>query len=223
MALDLKLDEKPWWQAAVLGGLVGAILVAVGELSYPGFKQKRVEIEGARTQLTSLNAEIEKGRAAERKLAQFREEVKKLELELQKLLQVLPPERDTEDLIKKVEALVHQGDFALSSFQTREPVPKEFYKEYPMNVALRGTYHNLALFFMRLGNFSRIINVEDLRIKGLDSERGKTITATFVAKTFIYTGDSDAAAPAPGPRPPRGGHPVGAGADAVKGKELSTE
>jgi type IV pilus assembly protein PilO len=214
MALDLKLDEKPWWQAVAYGLLLAVVLGLLAEWAYPDFNQKRKDIAAAKNQLSSLTAEIEKGRAAERKLSQFREEVKKLELELQKLLQVLPPEKDTEDLIKKVEALVHQGDFTLLSFRTGQPVPRDFYKEYPMSIALNGTYHNLALFFSRMGNFSRIINVEDLKIHALANAPGKTINSTFVAKTFIYTG-GDVVAPPPGPGKKAPGN-VQRGAAAIK-------
>ena len=202
MAIELKFEDKVWWVAAIWGLVMGGILVLAAEYGYPNFQQARKDIDGKKAQLTSLTAEIEKGRAAERKLSQFREEVKKLELELQKLLQVLPPERDTEDLIKKVEALIHQGDFTLLTFRTNEPIPRDFYKEYPFNVSLNGTYHNLALFFSRMSNFSRIVNVEDLRVHGIDAP-GKTIGATFVAKTFIYIGDTPQ-----GPKKGAGG-PVG--------------
>jgi Tfp pilus assembly protein PilO len=99
MALDdlFKFEEKPMWQAAVTGVVIAGLLVGVAEWQF--FGPRRRDIDAAKAKYASLSAEIEKGRAAERKLAQFREEVKKLELELQKLLQVLPPERDTEDLI----------------------------------------------------------------------------------------------------------------------------
>ncbi len=219
MAIELKFDEKPWWVAAIWGVVLAVVLSVAAEYGYPNFQQKRKDIESAKAQLTSLTAEIEKGRAAERKLSQFREEVKKLELELQKLLQVLPPERDTEDLIKKVEALIHQGDFSLLTFRTNEPIPRDFYKEYPFNVSLNGTYHNLALFFSRMSNFSRIVNVEDLRVHGIDAP-GKTIGATFVAKTFIYIGDQPAGPKkgAGGPVGPPPSNPVHSGADAAKAK-----
>ena len=212
MALDdlFKFEEKPMWQAAVTGVVIAGLLVGVAEWQF--FGPRRREIDAAKAKYASLSAEIEKGRAAERKLAQFREEVKKLELELQKLLQVLPPERDTEDLIKKVEALVHQGDFSLLVLRTNEPIPKDFYKEYPFSIVLNGTYHNLALFFSRMANFSRIINVEDLRMHDLGNVPGKTLNATFVAKTFIYIGDENAQAPAPpvgNRRPPPGPRPAG--------------
>jgi len=217
MALDdlFKFEEKPMWQAAVTGLILAGVLIGVAEWQF--FTPRRRDIDAAKAKYASLSAEIEKGRAAERKLAQFREEVKKLELELQKLLQVLPPERDTEDLIKKVEALVHQGDFSLLVFRTNEPIPKDFYKEYPFSIVVNGTYHNLALFFSRMANFSRIINVEDLRMHDLgNSVPGKTLNATFVAKTFIYIGDESAqAAPPPGPRRPS--------APGKPGKDTGTE
>ena len=222
MALEdfFKFEDKPMWQAAVTGLVLAGLLVGVAEWQF--FTPRRRDIDAAKAKYASLSAEIEKGRAAERKLAQFREEVKKLELELHKLLQVLPPERDTEDLIKKVEALVHQGDFSLIVFRTNEPVPKEFYKEYPFSIVLNGTYHNLALFFSRMANFSRIINVEDLRINGIGNVPGKTLNASFVAKTFIYTGDEGQAAPPPGNKPPAKGN-VQRGAAAIKGKDLPNE
>jgi type IV pilus assembly protein PilO len=217
MALDdlFKFEEKPMWQAAVTGIVIAGMLVGVAEWQF--FGPRRRDIDAAKAKYASLSAEIEKGRAAERKLAQFREEVKKLELELQKLLQVLPPERDTEDLIKKVEALVHQGDFSLLVLRTNEPIPKDFYKEYPFSIVLNGTYHNLALFFARMANFSRIINVEDLKMHELGNVAGKTLNATFVAKTFIYIGDANAQAPAP----PQGNRRPPPGARA--GKEAGSE
>src|ERR1700730_12780176 len=66
-----------------------------------------------------------------------------------------------------------------------------------------------------MSRFSRIVNVEDLRIAGLNDVAGKSIAAYFVAKTFIYTGDETgqqtaggaagppgaAAAAAPGAKP----------------------
>ena len=60
---------------------------------------------------------------------------------------------------------------------------------------LDGSYHNLALFFDRISRFSRIINVEDLLVTALpvvknpkdpNAVNPHTITATFVAKTFVY-------------------------------------
>ena len=187
MALELKLEEKKWQVALVIGLVIGLFL-AVG-VHYAWIRKINEDIVKKQSELKGLQEEIAKGRAAERKLSQFREEVKRLELELSKLLQILPSSRNTEELIKRIETLTRQGDFTLKRFTPGEPVNKEFYAEYPIDISLDGTYHNLALFFDRMSRFSRIINVEDLKIANLESTTGKSISAQFVAKTFIYTGD----------------------------------
>jgi Tfp pilus assembly protein PilO len=187
MALQLKLDDKPWYYALGVGLLIGAALA--GAVHYAWFRGLNTDIKNKRAELEGLQQEIQKGRAAERKLSQFREEVKRLELELAKLLQILPSKRNTEELIKRIETLTRQGDFTLKKFTPGEFVPKEFYSEWPIDISLDGTYHNLALFFDRMSRFSRIINVEELRVGSLDNVPGKSITANFIAKTFLYTGD----------------------------------
>jgi type IV pilus assembly protein PilO len=208
VALQLKLEDKPWYYA--LGWGLGIGIILAGAVHYAWFRGLNAQIKTKRSDLEALHQEIQKGLAAERKLPQFREEVRRLELELAKLLQVLPSKRNTEELIKRIETLTRQGDFTLKKFTPGEFVAKEFYSEWPIDIQLDGTYHNLALFFDRMSRFSRIINVEDLRVTALDSVPQKSIAAVFVAKTFIYTGEEQAApvegqpgaAPAAAPPPP---------------------
>ena len=195
MAIDLKLDDKKWYYALAYGLIIGAVVA--GAVHYAWFRPLNAQIRDKRTQLEGLQQEIQKGRAAERKLAQFREEVRRLEVELGKLLQVLPSKRNTEELIKRIETLTRQGDFTLKKFTPQDFIPKEFYAEWPIDIAVDGTYHNLALFFDRMSRFSRIIHVEALKISERSDTPQKSISATFVAKTFIYTGD-EAATTAPG-------------------------
>ena len=208
MALDLRLEERSW-KFALGVGLAFGIAVG-GSVHYAWFRGLNEEIARKRTELDGLNQEIQKGRAAERKLSQFREEVKRLELELSKLLQILPSKRNTEELIKRIETLTRQGDFTLKKFTPGEFVNKDFYSEWPIAISLDGTYHNLALFFDRMSRFSRIVNVEEMKIGSLGSQgdqQGRSISANFVAKTFIYTADEK-----PEPAPKKAGARPGLGA-----------
>src|SRR6266542_1993331 len=212
-ALDLKLEEKKWYVALIIGVVIAIVLAGI--VQYLWFSGINDDIKRKKTELDGLNQEIQKGRAAERKLSQFREEVKRLELELGKLLLILPSQRNTEELIKRVEALTRQGDFRLKKFTPGDFVHKDFYSEWPIDIQLDGTYHNLALFFDRMSRFSRIINVEEMKITAMNDPT-KSIGASFVAKTFIYT--EEKAAPAPGKK---GAAPLGgaaAKAQAIKKK-----
>jgi type IV pilus assembly protein PilO len=213
MALELRLENRKWSVALALGLVFG--LALAGAVHYAWLRGLNEEIKVKRTELEGLQKEIQKGRAAERKLAQFREEVKRLEIDLAKLLQILPSKRNTEDLIKRIETLTRQGDFTLKKFTPGEFASKDFYSEWPIAIQLEGTYHNLALFFDRMSRFSRIINVEEMKINSLGDTTGRSIAASFVAKTFIYTAEEKSEGKKAGEKP-------GAGA-AVKAQALKSK
>lgn len=199
--MALTLDDKPWW----VGLLVGVVLAvaAVFAVEYVFVKNIKAEIASADTQISELEKKIQQGRAAERKLPQFREEVKRLELELEKLRRILPSTRNTEEIINKIKSLVDQGEFTLKSM-TFPPLgagSADPYVEWPISIAVDGRYHDLAILFNRLGNFSRIMNVEQISINALGSQEQKTISSNFVAKTFVYTEPKDDAPAADAAKP----------------------
>ncbi len=204
MALNTGLEGKPWYVGAGIGAVIAAALVGVGywQLLTPKYE----EIAGQDKRLAELQVKIQEGRAAQQKLPQFREEVQRLELELDKLLRILPARRNTPDLLRRIRQLAEQGNFDLKRFTPGNFVDKDFYSEWPIVVNLDGSYHNLALFFDRISRFSRIINVENLHLDQLSataSQKGHTLTANFTAKTFVYKETPPpAAAPVGGPKKP---------------------
>jgi len=189
------LDDKPWYYGFILGAVIAVAAIAV--VHYMFVTDIEAQIKSAESQIAELDKKIEQGRAAERKLPQFREEVRRLELELEKLRRILPSTRNTEEIIKKIKSLVDQGDFDLKRLtfpKLSDAKGDDPYVEWPISVAVEGRYHNLAILFNRLGNFSRIVNVEQINIQALSAQVEKTITTDFVAKTFVYVEQKEAAA-----------------------------
>ena len=183
MAFETGLEGKPWYVSAAVGaGLAVAVVVGV---HYVKFTSMQRDIDSRVSKVADLDRQINEGRAAQKILPQFREEVGRLELELDKLLKILPPRRNTQDLLRRLRTLTEQGDFDLLSFTPRGMSPRDFYLEWPIQIRLNGTYHNLALFFDRISRFSRIINIEDLRISALPRSN-QSLSAQFIMKTFLY-------------------------------------
>ena len=208
------LDDKPWYYGFAVGAFLAAL--AIGGAWYYVSNNIEPEIKSAESQIAELDKKIEQGRAAERKLPQFREEVKRLELELEKLRRILPSARNTEEIIKKIKSLVDQGDFTLKRLtfpKLADAKGDDPYVEWPISVSVDGRYHNLAIMFNRLGNFSRIVNVEQINIQALGVQVDKTIATDFVAKTFVYIEPKTqeaAAADAKNAAAAKGGKPGGA-------------
>ena len=181
------LEGKPWYVAAGLGVLL-AVAVLWAAHSYL-IQPIQAQIAEADVQIAELDKKIEQGKAAERKLPQFREEVRRLELELEKLRRILPSTRNTEEIIKKIKALVDQGDFSLRKLTFPKLIASKQgdpYAEWPISVSVEGRYHDLAILFNRLSNFSRIMNVEQIAISATSDQVARTISSDFVAKTFVY-------------------------------------
>lgn len=186
MAAISALEGRPWHYGLVVGLLIAAAIIGVGWWQLLGPMNEEIEAKDAR--LAELEQKIQEGRAAKQRLPQFREEVRRLELELDKLLRILPARLNTEDLLRRFRALAEQGDLDLISIRPGSRQERDFYSEWPIDISVTGTYHNLALFFDRIGRFSRIINVDDLRIQSVDPRQsgGHSISSDFRAKTFIY-------------------------------------
>ena len=193
MAVKTGLEGKPWYYGLAVGLGIGALIF--GAVSWRVLQPMRDQLAAGQGQLAELQTKIQEGRAAKQQLPKFREEVHQLEMELDKLLRILPARRNTPDLLRRIRSLAEQGDFALRRFTPGQLSDKEFFSEWPIAVSVEGGYHNLALFFDRISRFSRIINVENLEIRALpqvknpkapDAANPHTINAKFTAKTFVY-------------------------------------
>jgi type IV pilus assembly protein PilO len=195
----LTLEGKPWYWGLGIGVILAGGLVFAAD--YFLIEDVMGQIRAAESQIKDLDTKIEQGRSAQRKLPQFREEVHRLELELEKLRRILPSTRNTEEIIKKIKSLVDQGDFILHKLTFPKIAPVQGgdpYAEWPITVSVDGRYHNLAILFNRLSNFSRIMNVEQINISALSNQTERTVTSEFVAKTFVYV---EPTAPEPPPKP----------------------
>jgi len=186
--MALTLEGKPAWVGLVIGLVMAVIIVGVAQ--YLLINDIDDSMRAVDAKIKELDTKIQQGRAAQRTLPQFKEEVNRLQLELDKLRRILPSTRNTEEIIKKVKSLVDQGDFLLHRMTFPKIAPPKQggdpYAEWPISVSVDGRYHNLAILFNRLSNFSRIMNVEQITISALGNQQERTITSEFVAKTFVY-------------------------------------
>jgi type IV pilus assembly protein PilO len=171
-------------QLGVAAGAGLAIGAAFYFLLYSGMVDERT---AKQTQLDALQKTIRELEITVAKLAEFEKQVKVLEDKLELLKRFLPPERETPDLIRKVYALATEATLSLKKFNPRTPVSKDFYQEYPIDIEMTGTYHNLGIFFDRVGRLPRLVNSGNIAITAVNPQKpNSTITAVFVATTYVY-------------------------------------
>ena len=184
-----------------LGGQLGvsfALAVLVGGLFwYFYWSDATVERDEKTAKLEALNKEIRALEVTAQKLGEFQREVALLEKKLETLKSILPPAKETPDLMRKVQALAAQSNLTINNFTPGATVNKDFYQEWPISMGLVGNYHNLALFFDKVSRLPRLVNVNNIKINSLGNQTAsQTIGVANTATTFVYI-ETPAGAPKP--------------------------
>ena len=186
------LERLPFWGQVLLMVALAAGVVGLAYYAFPNLKQKGEEIATIKTELEDMNAKILEGQAIERQLAQFEQEVANLQRKLGDIQQILPTDTETGDLLRWIKNMSDQSNLELKTFAPGSLKPVDFYKEFPIEMDVVGRYHDLGIFLDRVSKYSRIINVDNLRMGSNQGGGDKTIRASFTATTFVY--DDKAAA-----------------------------
>jgi type IV pilus assembly protein PilO len=194
---QISLSKVPWY--AQIGAFVVLALAGVGAFYFYYAQPVREEIDGRRAKLTALRADINKGLLTAKKLPEFRSKVAELEIRLTTLRAVLPEEKDAADLVRRLQSVAAVSNIVIRGVKPQATITKQLHVEWPIQLELDGSYHNLALFFDRVGKFTRIVNISALDVKGKERPQvNSTITATCTATTFVLL-EKPAAKAAPKP------------------------
>ena len=180
------LERLPFWGQVLLMAVLAVGLVGIAYFLYPNLKEKGEEIQTIRGELQEMNAKILEGRAIEQKLPEFEQEVASLQRKLGDIQQILPTDTETGDLLRWIKNMSDQSNLGLKAFSPGSLRPVDFYKEFPIDMDVVGRYHDLGIFLDRVSKYSRIINVDNLRMTAFAGGGEKTIRASFTATTFVY-------------------------------------
>jgi type IV pilus assembly protein PilO len=85
-------------------------------------------------------------------------------------------------------------------------IDHEVYTEWPIDMEVVGTYHNMGSFLDKIRQLPRIVNITNLRLATRASEGelafSASVGATYTATTFVYKEEQIATtAPPPTPAP----------------------
>lgn len=168
-------------------GVVIAIIVAVA-FKYGWYDDNATIRDGLVADLGKLNAEIAELNVVKAQMPALEKEVDQLSLRLDQLRRILPPAKETPDLMKRLQALASQSNLKIRMFTPGQTVQKEFYLEWPIEIQVDGTYPNLAAFFDRVGRLPRIVNIGNIRTSTATKQTfNQTLSAQYTATTYVYS------------------------------------
>ena len=170
--------------------LVGTIVLIAGLFTYFGYIPKTKEIAKTDLEITNLEKELRRAEIQRRKLPEKKAEMERVDAEFKEALKLLPNDKEIPKLLRKVTELGNDSQLDFRVFHPKNEKPHEFYVEIPVSIEVRGTYHNVAIFFDKVRKMERILNIHNVSMRPT-MDRSTTLITTCDAVTYRFKGTSE--------------------------------
>lgn len=171
--------------------LVGTVIVLAGAFIYLVYLPKTKAIADSTKEIASLNQQLTKAKIKAKDLKKLNAQKAQVDTQLSEALKLLPNTKEIPSLLRKVTELGNESDLDFRVFTPKKERAKEFYLEVPVAIEVRGNYHDVAVFFDRVGHMERIMNINNVSMKP-ETARSTNLITTCDAVTYRFKGKSDA-------------------------------
>jgi type IV pilus assembly protein PilO len=207
--MAISFREFPWYIQALIFVALAVVLIGLGIfLPFSPVASKRAEVTQLHDQDAQLNQQVAALEVYERRYAEFNQEMNALHKQLDTLQAIVPEDKQTDEFIRLLQGAAAASGVQIRSLLAEAVVPHQYHFEMPFAISVDGPYFNVVDFFSRLSRLSRIINVGDLSLGGIDPSKGKypmragtSVTGNCIVVTFFTSPDTSGAAPTPSAAP----------------------
>lgn len=171
--------------------LVGMVVVLGGLFVYLYEMPKQEELSKARESIAALETKLNQTKARAARIKQFQEELAQVDAQFQEALKLLPNTKEIPSLLKIITQLGVDSQLDFRLFSPQAERAKDFYMEIPVSIEVSGNYHNVAVFFDKVGAMERIVNIVNVSMNP-DQTRPTNLMTKCDAVTYRFKGAADA-------------------------------
>jgi type IV pilus assembly protein PilO len=119
-------------------------------------------------------------------------ELRNVETALATAMTQLPDRKEIPDLLSSISLLGRDSGLDILVFRQRPEVYREFYAEVPVEMEVRGTYHQVAAFLDEVGRLDRIVNVSNIAVTNPEIDSGELLLkARSRVTTFRFLSEDE--------------------------------
>ena len=174
--------------------LVGAVILFGGTFTYFVHIPKTKEIAKTKKNITRLNKRLTMAMKRSKKLPKLNAEKALRDTQYQEALRLLPNKKEIPNVLRKVTELANDSKLEFRIFVPKRERRRKLYFEIPIPIEVRGRYHNVAVFFDKIGQMQRIMNIKDVSMRPV-KPRSTTLITKCTAVTYRLRGKASAKKP----------------------------
>lgn len=119
----------------------------------------------------------------------YRQQMTEMEESFGELLKQLPADTEVPGLLEDITNTGLGTGLSINSIGLKPEVSREFYVELPIDISVRGTYHDMASFVSGVAALPRIVTLHDFNIKPAGKDGAGELVMDISAKTYRYNPD----------------------------------
>jgi type IV pilus assembly protein PilO len=171
--------------------LLALILVLLGAAYYSLFHGTVTEqIEVAQTTKGTLEGQLKTAKDLQQRFRALREELEARKVVDQQNLRILPPDAEIASMLQELNQIAEISGLTIDMVEPRAERSDQFYYKIPVNIELRGRYHQLAKFFYNVSRLQRAINMENIILSEPKSQGEELVLKVSVLATTFRRKDS---------------------------------
>ena len=209
---SFKLENLP---RRIQLAIIAVLALALATVVYMFFLKALVaERSAMQKEIAQLETAVAQATAVESQLGQFKREVTALDARLNELRRILPSQKETPDVLRTVQQMAGESHLQIVKFVPQPAASRGFYSDWPIRMELQGSYNALGIFFEKIGRFTRIVNIDNIGVKGIEGsiDPSRTLNSICTATTFVFRDEEssdpdDNVVPARGKAPAKGKTP----------------
>ncbi|MEQ6886119.1 type 4a pilus biogenesis protein PilO [Salicola sp. Rm-C-2C1-2] len=167
---------------------VGFLLLVFGLVLGGGYwffvKDLYTAVDRAAEQEQELRQEYERKAHRVANLDRYRQQMVEMEETFGALVRQLPSDTEVPGLLEDITNTALGSGLDLQEFALQDEVQRDFYVELPINIRVRGTYHELATFVSSVAGLPRIVTLHDFSISRPGGN--EELRMQMVARTYRY-------------------------------------
>lgn len=180
-----KILKLPTKQKVLL--LILVLLLEAAALYYALYQPRLTEYKEQKARLEELQRQTEESSRIANNLPRFKAEYEQLKKDLDAALTELPNQKEIPSLLTSISNLGRSAGLEFLLFRPKPEVPKDFYAEVPVDIAVSGTFYNVADFFVAVGKLPRIVNINNVSVSDIRSSGDRTtLRVNCLATTFRF-------------------------------------
>jgi type IV pilus assembly protein PilO len=125
-------------------------------------------------------------------LIRLRKDLQLLDTELKLAVAQLPDKREIADLLSGISAKAQESGLDILVFRPRPEALQDFYAEVPVDITVKGNFHNTVSFFEEVGRLNRLVNIDNIGFKNPTTAGDNVVLETTgVATAFRFLDEAE--------------------------------